>query len=44
MQTYCDEVGRAVGEGPLDFRWSAGTGDAIDLLRVLRQASTAAVA
>jgi hypothetical protein len=38
MQNYCDEVGRAVGEGPLDFRWSAGAGDTLDLLRVLRGA------
>jgi hypothetical protein len=39
MQNYCDEVGRVVGEGPLDFRWSAGAGDVIDLLRVLRKTS-----
>ncbi len=44
MQNYCDEVGRAVGEGPLDFRWSAGAGDVIDLLRTLRKASPAAAA
>lgn len=37
LQGYCDAVGRLVGEGPLDFRWSAGAGDAIDLLRVLKK-------
>lgn len=40
VQKYCDEVGRAVGEGPLDFRWSPGAGDVIDLLQVLKRAST----
>lgn len=44
MQNYCDDVGRAVGEGPLDFRWSTGAGDALDLLRVLRKASDAVAA
>ncbi len=38
LQAYCDEVGRAVGEGPLDFQWSPGTGDALDLLGVLEKA------
>lgn len=36
LQTYNDEVGRAVGEGPLDFRVQAGAGDAIALLQCLR--------
>lgn len=39
MQEYCDEVGRAVGVGPLDFRSSPGKGDTIDLLRVLRNST-----
>ena len=37
VQGYCDEVGRAVGVGPLDFRSQAGSGDVLDLIRVLRQ-------
>lgn len=36
LQNYNDEVGRAVGEGPLDFRVQAGAGDAIALLQCLR--------
>lgn len=44
VQEYCDEVGRALGEGPLDFRWSPGAGDVIDLLRVLRGALTTVAA
>jgi hypothetical protein len=37
MQGYCDAVGRAVGEGPLDFRWTPGTGDALDLIKILER-------
>lgn len=36
LQEYCDEVGRALGVGPLDFRVSSGPGDALDLLRFLK--------
>lgn len=36
---YTDLVGEACGIGPLDYRVSACTGDAIDLLRFLRQAA-----
>jgi hypothetical protein len=36
MQVYCDEVGRAVGVGPLAFMSTSGPGDAIDLLVFLR--------
>ncbi len=36
LQNYNDEVGCAVGEGPLDFRGTSGPGDVLDLLRVLR--------
>ncbi len=38
LQNYNDEVGRAVGEGPLCFRTQAGDGDAITLLHCLRVA------
>jgi len=33
---YVDEVGRAVGEGPLDFRCTAAVGDTLDLVRCLK--------
>lgn len=36
VQEYCDEVGRAVGVGPLDFRTQPGAGDVLDLIRALR--------
>jgi hypothetical protein len=39
MQEYCDEVGRAIGAGPLDFRTQPGRGDVLDLIRVLREAT-----
>lgn len=36
MQDYCDAVGRAVGEGPLDFRGAGrGPGDVLDLIRLI---------
>lgn len=37
LQQYCDEVGRAIGVGPLDFSASSCKGDVLDLLRVLRE-------
>lgn len=36
LQRYVDQVGNAVGVGPLDFSSSAAEGDAIDLIRLLR--------
>ena len=39
LQEYCDEVGREIGVGPLDFRTQAGKGDVVDLVRVLRNAT-----
>ena len=36
LQGYVDAVGNAVGVGPLDFQTTAGRGDAIDLIRMLR--------
>jgi len=36
MQTYCDEVGRAVGVGPSDFRSLPSSGDTWDLVACLR--------
>ena len=36
LQTYNDEVGRVVGEGPLDFTGTSGKGDVWDLLKFLR--------
>jgi len=36
IQTYCDEVGIAVGIGPLDFSGSGCKGDALDLIKYLR--------
>ncbi len=36
LQTYNDEVGRAVGERPLDFTGTSGAGDVWDLLKFLR--------
>jgi len=37
LQKFCDAVGNVLGVGPLDFRASPGTGDAIDLIRILRR-------
>lgn len=36
IQEYFDEVGNAIGVGPLDFRHVAGDGDVQSLIRVLR--------
>jgi hypothetical protein len=36
LQTYNDEVGDVVGEGPLDFRGTSGQGDVLTLLQFLR--------
>lgn len=37
LQEFCDHVGVALNEGPLDFRVVPGPGDVIDLLRVLER-------
>jgi len=37
LQQYCDEVGRVIGVGPLDFSASGCKGDVLDLIRVLRK-------
>lgn len=36
IQEYFDEVGNAIGVGPLDFQYVAGDGDVQSLIRVLR--------
>lgn len=36
LQRYVDAVGIAVGIGPLDFRSTAGSGDALDLIKTLK--------
>jgi hypothetical protein len=36
LQKYCDEVGTALGIGPLDFRVTSCKGDVVDLLRHLK--------
>ena len=36
LQAYFDAAGNAVGVGPLDFRSTSGSGDAIDLVRKLK--------
>jgi hypothetical protein len=36
LQSYNDEVGEVVGEGPLDFRGTSGQGDVLTLLQFLR--------
>jgi hypothetical protein len=38
LQQYCDAVGNAVGEGPLDFRSTPASGDVLDLLKRLKRA------
>jgi hypothetical protein len=37
IQKYCDLVGVAIKEGPLDFRASSGPGDVLDLIRTLKK-------
>lgn len=37
LQQYCDEVGRAIGVGPLDFSASGCRGDVRDLIMIFRQ-------
>ncbi|MDD5546761.1 MAG: hypothetical protein PHO67_06380 [Candidatus Omnitrophica bacterium] len=37
LQQYCDEVGRVIGAGPLDFSASGCKGDVLDLIMVLRK-------
>lgn len=37
LQQYCDDVGWAIGIGPLDFSASGCKGDVLDLIRVLRK-------
>jgi len=37
IQTYCDEVGNAIGVGPLDFSASGCKGDVLDLLMYLKR-------
>jgi hypothetical protein len=41
LYTYVDEVGNAVGVGPLDFRATSGPGDVLDLLRFMRAGTRA---
>ena len=36
IQSYCDEVGIAIGIGPLDFSGSSCEGDVLDLIKYLR--------
>ena len=42
LQEYFDAVGNAVGVGPLDFRYTPGRGDVIDLVRKLKRVDNAA--
>lgn len=37
IQSYCDEVGNAIGVGPLDYTGSGCKGDVLDLLKYLRE-------
>ena len=37
LQEYFDEIGNAIGVGPLDFQNSAGRGDVQDLIMILRR-------
>lgn len=39
LQRFNDLVGEALGEGPLDFRSTSGSGDVYDLLRALKNAA-----
>ena len=36
LQGYVDAVGNTIGVGPLDFRATPGSGDVLDLIKVLR--------
>jgi hypothetical protein len=36
LQRYCDLVGDVIGSDPLDFQTTSGSGDVLDLLRLLR--------
>lgn len=38
LYQYVDSVGTAIGVGPLDFRTTSGSGDALDLIRQLTRA------
>jgi hypothetical protein len=40
LYRYVDEVGNAVGVGPLDFRSTYGSGDVLDLIRHLKSGLT----
>nr|WP_298687678.1 hypothetical protein [uncultured Dongia sp.] len=40
VQAYVDEVGNAIGIGPLDISPSGAKGDALDLIRILRGKAT----
>ena len=42
LQEYFDAVGNVIDVGPLDFRYTPGTGDVIDLVRKLKKALDAA--
>ena len=37
LYSYVDEVGNAIGVGPLDFRSTYGSGDVLDLIRHLKK-------
>ncbi|MET4129053.1 hypothetical protein [Roseovarius sp. MBR-6] len=37
LQEFTDEVGNAVGVGPLDYRFQPGAGDVQDLIRILKR-------
>ncbi len=37
LQNFTDDVGRAIGVGPLDYRTQAGPGDVGDLIHVLKR-------
>jgi hypothetical protein len=41
IQKYCDEVGIAIGVGPLDFSGSGCKGDVLDLLKYLERRENA---
>ena len=37
LNQFCDELGNAIGEGPLDFQTQPGPGDVIDFLKFLKR-------